>query len=271
MSDQSSVTEPTSPVTELVEVTPPDHVPSTGSGTVRKRSLDELRALAERGAAELRSGAPDEASPAEVVAWVAANVSPRLAAVACSMADAALPHLVAEAIPGVDVLFLDTGYHFLETTFTRDEVARTLDVRIVDVKPEKTVREQDAEFGKDLFARDPALCCEMRKVAPLHKALGRYEVWFTGVRRDEAPTRTNTPLVTFDERNGLIKVNPVAAWSFDDLIAYATAHEVVVNPLVANGYPSIGCAPCTKPVAPGEDPRSGRWAGLAKTECGLHV
>jgi phosphoadenosine phosphosulfate reductase len=236
-----------------------------------RRSLDELRALAERGAAELRSGSADEASPAEVVAWVAANVAPRQAAVACSMADAALPHLVAEAIPGVDVLFLDTGYHFLETTFTRDEVARTLDVRIVDVKPEKTVREQDDEFGKDLFARDPALCCEMRKVAPLQQALGGYEVWFTGVRRDEAPTRANTPLITFDERNGLIKVNPVAAWSFDDLIDYATAHEVVVNPLVANGYPSIGCAPCTKPVAAGEDPRSGRWAGLAKTECGLHL
>ncbi|OZB86223.1 MAG: phosphoadenosine phosphosulfate reductase [Microbacterium sp. 14-71-5] len=263
----------TSPVPERGAQRPSSRSARSGSdeGRPARRSLDELRALAERGAAELRSGSADEASPAEVVAWVAANVSPRLAAVACSMADAALPHLVAEALPGVDVLFLDTGYHFLETTFTRDEVARTLDVRIVDVKPAQTVREQDAEFGKDLFSRDPALCCEMRKVAPLHQALGGYEVWFTGVRREEAPTRANTPLITFDERNGLIKVNPVAAWSFDDLIAYATAHDVVVNPLVANGYPSIGCAPCTKPVAAGEDPRSGRWAGLAKTECGLHV
>jgi phosphoadenosine phosphosulfate reductase len=262
----------TSPVPERGAQRPSSRSARSGSdeGRPARRSLDELRALAERGAAELRSGSADEASPAEVVAWVAANVSPRLAAVACSMADAALPHLVAEALPGVDVLFLDTGYHFL-ATFTRDEVARTLDVRIVDVKPAQTVREQDAEFGKDLFSRDPALCCEMRKVAPLHQALGGYEVWFTGVRREEAPTRANTPLITFDERNGLIKVNPVAAWSFDDLIAYATAHDVVVNPLVANGYPSIGCAPCTKPVAAGEDPRSGRWAGLAKTECGLHV
>lgn len=236
-----------------------------------RRSPDELRALAERGSAELRSGSADEASPEDVVAWVAANVHPRLAAVACSMADAALPHIVAADIPGVDVLFLDTGYHFLETTFTRDEVARTLDVRIVDVKPAQTVREQDAEFGADLFSRDPALCCERRKVAPLHDALGGYEAWFTGMRRDEAPTRANTPLISFDERNGLIKVNPVASWTFDDLSAYTTAHDVVVNPLVANGYPSIGCAPCTKPVAAGEDPRSGRWAGLAKTECGLHL
>lgn len=247
--------------------------PSTSSGThpSTRRSADELRALAERGARELRSRAADEASPAEVVAWVAANVGVRQAAVACSMADAALPHLVAEHLPGVDVLFLETGYHFAETTFTRGEVAERLDVRIVDVTPVQTVREQDAEFGKDLFARDPALCCARRKVEPLQRALGDYEVWFTGVRRDESPTRTDTPLITWDERNGLIKVNPVAAWSFDDLIDYAGTHDVPVNPLIANGYPSIGCAPCTKPVAAGEDPRSGRWAGLAKTECGLHL
>ena len=236
-----------------------------------RRSDEELKALAERGAVELRSGQPDEASPAEVVAWVAENFAVSQAAVACSMADAALPHLVAQSLPGVDVLFLDTGYHFAETTFTRNEVERELDVRIVDVKPLQTVREQDAEHGRNLFERDPGLCCQLRKVEPLQRALGEYELWFTGVRRDEAPTRANTPLIVWDERNGLVKVNPVAAWSFDDLIDYATEHAVPVNPLVANGYPSIGCAPCTKPVAPGEDPRSGRWAGLAKTECGLHV
>ncbi|WP_309126986.1 phosphoadenylyl-sulfate reductase [Microbacterium sp.] len=236
-----------------------------------RRSADELRALAERGAAELRSGQLDEATPAEVVAWVAENFAVSQAAVACSMADAALPHLVAEALPGVHVLFLDTGYHFAETTFTRNEVAERLDVHIVDVRPAQTVREQDAEFGPDLFTRDPGLCCARRKVEPLQRTLGGYEVWFTGVRRDESPTRAGTPLITWDERNGLVKVNPVAAWSFDDLIDYAGAHDVPVNPLVSNGYPSIGCAPCTKPVAPGDDPRSGRWAGLAKTECGLHV
>lgn len=239
--------------------------------TLVRRSSDELRALAERGNRELRNGQPDEASPAEVVTWVAANFDVRQVSVACSMADATLPHLVAQALPSVDVLFLDTGYHFLETSFTRDEVARTLDVRIVDVKPAQTVREQDAEFGANLFERDAALCCARRKVEPLQRALGGYELWVTGVRRDESPTRTNTPLVTWDERNGLVKVNPVAAWSFDDLLDYAEKHAVVVNPLVANGYPSIGCAPCTRPVAAGEDPRAGRWAGIAKTECGLHV
>lgn len=236
-----------------------------------RRTRDELKALAEAGEQELRSLAADEASPAEVVAWVARHFGADAAAVACSMADAALPHLVAEQLPGVDVLFLDTGYHFAETRFTRDEVDRALDVRIIDVLPEQSVAEQDAEFGAKLYSRDPALCCARRKVEPLQSALGGYEVWFTGVRREEAPTRANTPLVTWDERNGLVKVNPVAAWTFDDLLDYAGAHSVPVNLLVSNGYPSIGCEPCTKPVAPGEDPRAGRWAGLSKTECGLHT
>src|SRR5699024_4883263 len=101
--------------------------------------------------------------------------------------------------------------------------------------------------------------------------LNGYELWFTGVRRDEAPTRTNTPLITFDEENGLVKVNPLAAWSFDDLLDYSRAFDVPVNPLLSQGYPSIGCQPCTRPVAEGEDPRAGRWAGSTKTECGLHT
>ncbi len=239
--------------------------------TPARRSPDELRDLAEAGNAALGSLTDHEASPADVVAWVAEHFATDAAAVACSMADAALPHLVSQHLPGVDVLFLDTGYHFAETRVTRDEVARQLDVRVVDVLPEQTVAEQDAEFGAELFARDPALCCARRKVGPLQRALAGYEVWFTGVRRDEAPTRTGTPLVTYDDRNGLVKVNPVAAWSFDDLLDYAGAHAVPVNLLMSHGYPSIGCEPCTKPVAAGDDPRSGRWAGLAKTECGLHL
>ena len=230
------------------------------------RSHDELRALAEAGSAELA-----EATAEQVVAWVAANFAVDAVAVACSMADSVLPHLVSQQLPGVDVLFLDTGYHFVETYSTRDEVARALNVRVVDVLPEKTVAEQDAEHGAELFSRDPTLCCALRKVAPLQKSLAGYEVWFTGVRREEAPTRANTPLVTWDERNGLVKVNPLAAWSFDELLDYAGAYQVPINLLMSNGYPSIGCAPCTRPVAEGEDPRAGRWAGLTKTECGLHL
>ena len=148
-----------------------------------------------------------------MIAWVERNFDLPAVAVACSMADAVLPALVADQIPGVDVLFLETGYHFPETYATRDEVAANLRVNVVDVLPENTVEQQDRLLGKDLFARDAAQCCALRKVAPLRRTLAGYELWFTGVRRDEAPTRTNTPLVTWDEANGLVKVNPVAAWT----------------------------------------------------------
>lgn len=231
------------------------------------RTHAELKALAEEGAAQLDWAASAE----EVIAWVAKNFATETAAVACSMADAVLPALVADQLPGVDVLFLDTGYHFPQTYQTRAEVAENLRVNIVDVLPQTTVAEQDSLLGKDLFARDAAQCCALRKVEPLSRALQGYELWFTGVRRDEAPTRTNTPLVVWDEKNGLVKVNPVATWSYEQLTSYSDDNLLPVNPLLSQGYPSIGCAPCTNKVAPGADPRSGRWAGTAKTECGLHV
>ncbi|WP_287930472.1 phosphoadenylyl-sulfate reductase [Arthrobacter sp.] len=235
--------------------------------TTALRSHDELKALASAGAAELDWNA----SAKDVIAWAAKNFATGAAAVACSMADAVLPALVADQLPGVDVLFLDTGYHFPETYATRDEVAENLRVNVVDVKPEHTVAEQDSLLGRDLFARDPAQCCALRKVEPLHRTLQGYELWFTGVRRDEAPTRTGTPLVSWDEKNGLVKVNPVATWCYDELIGYSEDKLLPLNPLLGQGYPSIGCAPCTQKVAPGADPRSGRWAGTSKTECGLHV
>ncbi|WP_435299474.1 phosphoadenylyl-sulfate reductase [Timonella sp. A28] len=250
------------------------HAPQRAQDWERpKRSVDELRALAEEGAARFSGsgiGAADEASFDEVIAWAADTFGYR-STVACSMADAVLPHVVAQQLPWVDVLFLETGYHFPETIGTRDAVSTTMDVTIVDVSSPHSVAEQDALYGKDLWSRNPAQCCAMRKVQPLTDALSQYEVWFTGVRRDEAPTRTETPLVTFDEKNGLVKINPLAAWSFEELLGYAAAYNVVINPLLNQGYPSIGCLPCTKKVAPGEDPRSGRWAGLDKTECGLHT
>lgn len=230
-----------------------------------RRGTEELRALAEQGAREL---GPD-ATASEVAAW-AARTFPGTLAVACSMQDAVLPAVVADHAPGVDVLFLDTGYHFAETYGTRDQVAHELDVTIVDVRPRLTVAEQDAEYGPRLHDRDPAACCRMRKVEPLKAALAGYEAWVTGVRRDEGPTRADTPLVTFDEQFGLVKVNPLAAWTFDEVVDYANEHRVPVNLLLSDGYPSIGCEPCTQRVEAGADPRSGRWSGFAKTECGLH-
>jgi len=226
----------------------------------------DLRALAERGAREL---GPD-ATAQQVLAWAAETFGNRMI-VASNMQDAVLVELAAKARPGVDVLFLDTGYHFAETIGTRDAVETVYDVRIVNATPEHAVAEQDSLLGKDLFARDPNRCCALRKVAPLQKTLAGYDAWVTGVRRVEAPTRANTPLVTYDEKFGLVKINPIAAWSDEEMDAYIAEHNVLVNPLVAEGYPSIGCAPCTAKPLPGADKRSGRWAGTGKIECGLHV
>jgi phosphoadenosine phosphosulfate reductase len=233
----------------------------------------ELQALAERGAAEL-----DGASAEELLRWTdehfgsaggPANGSGYV--VASNMQDAVLVDLAAKVRPGVDVLFLDTGYHFVETIGTRDAVEAVYDVTVVNVTAENSVAKQDELFGKDLFAREPNECCRMRKVEPLSKALRGYSAWVTGIRRVEAPTRANAPLISWDKAFGLVKINPIAAWSDEDMQNYIEANDVLVNPLVFEGYPSIGCAPCTQKPVEGADPRSGRWAGSTKTECGLHA
>ena len=225
----------------------------------------ELRELAERGAAELA-----DAGAEELLRWVDENFGGQYV-VASNMQDAVLVEMAAKVRPGVDVLFLDTGYHFAETIGTRDAVEAVYGVNIVNVTPEQTVAEQDELVGKDLFASDAARCCNLRKVQPLSKALKGYSAWVTGIRRVEAPTRANAPLISFDEAFGLVKINPIAAWSDEQMQEYIEANGILVNPLVDEGYPSIGCAPCTQKPAEGADPRSGRWAGLAKTECGLHA
>ncbi|MFQ6327476.1 phosphoadenylyl-sulfate reductase [Nocardia sp. CWNU-33] len=241
---------------------------------VGKLSEDELRAIAERGAAEL-----DGASAAELLRWTEDNFGTGSNGaqgdrtgyiVASNMQDGVLVHLAAQVRSGVEVLFLDTGYHFAETIGTRDAVEAVYGVNVINVRPEHSVTEQDQLLGKDLFARDAAECCRLRKVVPLKKSLAGYNAWVTGIRRVEAPTRANAPLISFDEAFGLVKINPIAAWSDDEMQAYIEQHGILVNPLVEEGYPSIGCAPCTRKPEPGSDPRSGRWAGLAKTECGLH-
>jgi phosphoadenosine phosphosulfate reductase len=192
-------------------------------------------------------------------------------AITSSMSDGLLAHLAGRAIPGVQVIFLDTGYHFAETLGTRDWIASVLPITVVDVRPDRTVAEQDAEHGPRLHDRDPDLCCSMRKVQPLARALSGYAAWGSGVRRDESPTRASTRLVDWDAKREMIKVNPLAAWTQADVDAYIQEHGIPVNPLVELGYASIGCAPCTRPVAPGEDARAGRWAGRGKTECGIHL
>lgn len=230
-----------------------------------KLSEDELRAIAARGAAEL-----DGASATELLQWTEDTFGSNYI-VASNMQDAVLVHLAAQIRAGVDVLFLDTGYHFAETIGTRDAVEAVYGVNVINARPEHTVAEQDQLLGKDLFAREPNECCRLRKVVPLQKSLAGYNAWVTGIRRVEAPTRANAPLISFDEAFGLVKINPIAPWSDDEMQDYIATHGILVNPLVEEGYPSIGCAPCTRKPEPGADPRSGRWAGLAKTECGLHT
>jgi phosphoadenosine phosphosulfate reductase len=191
-------------------------------------------------------------------------------AVTSSMADGLLAHLASRAVPGVDVIFLDTGLHFVETIGTRDWIAGVLPVNVVNVRPEQTVAEQDREFGPRLYERDPDLCCGLRKVQPLAATLARYVAWGSGVRRGESERRSATRLVDWDAKREMIKINPLVAWTDADVDAYIAEHRVPVNPLREIGFASIGCAPCTRAVAPDEDPRAGRWAGLGKTECGIH-
>jgi phosphoadenosine phosphosulfate reductase len=222
-----------------------------------------LEDLAQRAGRELET-----APAAEIVRWAVETFGARFA-VASSMQDAVLVHLASQVAPGVDVLFLDTGYHFAETLGTRDAIAATYDVNLITLTPVQTVAEQDAEHGPKLHDRNPDLCCGLRKVAPLNRALEGYDAWATGLRRVEAPTRADTPVVSFDARRGKVKVSPLATWSDEDVQAYVSEHGILVNPLLEAGYPSIGCAPCTRAVAAGEDPRAGRWAGSTKIECGI--
>ncbi|WP_347565457.1 phosphoadenylyl-sulfate reductase [Nocardioides sp. IC4_145] len=229
------------------------------------RTPEELRELVSHWGAEL------ELAPAEVIIeWAAATFGERFC-ITSSMGDAALAHLASTVVPGIDVVFLDTGYHFVETIGTRDAVAATMDVNLLTITPVQSVAEQDAAHGTDLYKTDPDLCCKLRKVQPLADALSGYDAWATGLRRAETHNRVIAPVIGWDAKKGKVKVSPLARWSDEQMDRYIAENGVLVNPLVYDGYPSIGCAPCTRRVAPGEDPRSGRWAGTNKTECGIHT
>jgi phosphoadenosine phosphosulfate reductase len=187
------------------------------------------------------------------------------------MGDEALVYLASAVIPGVKVVFIDTGYHFAETIGTRDAIAATLDITLISITPKQTVAEQDEQYGVKLYERDPNECCALRKVEPLNRALADFAAWVSGMRRDDAVTRATIDIIEYDAKRDKVKLNPLALWSQDTLNTYASTHGVLLNPLRQAGYASIGCEPCTRPVAAGEDARAGRWAGNNKTECGLHT
>ena len=247
--------------------------------TTTDRPVAALGALAAEGEARFAALEADRDHAAyegrvevarEALRWAADTFGDRLT-VASSMGDEVLVHLVGTTVPGADVFFLDTGYHFAETLGTRDAYQAMLPLRIRTILPLLTVAQQDAEHGPRLHDRDPDACCAMRKVEPLNRALEGREAWVTGMRRADATTRTDLSVVGWDERRGLVKLNPLAAWTDEDVERYVEEHGVFLNPLRQEGYASIGCAPCTRPVAAGEDARAGRWAGKDKTECGLHT
>ena len=210
-----------------------------------------------------------DGAPAEgVLEWALDRFARRIV-ITCSMADAVLVHMASRLRPGVPVVFLDTGYHFAETIGTADAIESTYPIRLIRVQPRLSVAEQDARFGPRLHERDPDRCCAMRKVTPLIEALAPYDAWVSGIRRGETATRAGAEVVQYDERRGKVKINPIATWTDEDVERYIAKHNVLVNPLLAEGYDSVGCAPCTLPALAGA--RSGRWAGTSKTECGLHA
>lgn len=197
----------------------------------------------------------------KIVQWAVDNFSPHLS-LAASMTDAVLIDLAVKIDPAIEVVFIDTGYHFPETLDTVERVRRRYGLNLKMM----TVPLHDEELWKV----DAENCCSAVKVGQMDRALAGKAAWLSGLRRAEADSRVEAPIVARDLR-GLIKVNPLALWSDDDIAGYIADHDIIVNPLLLDGYTSIGCMPCTVRPPDPDDPRSGRWAGRSKTECGLHV
>ncbi|MEI2715866.1 MAG: phosphoadenylyl-sulfate reductase [Candidatus Nanopelagicales bacterium] len=232
-----------------------------------QRSEQELQSLI----GEARFLFDDSTDPVGLLSWFGVRLGVGRIAVAVSFSDGVMACLGAKALPGVDLLFADTGYHFAETLGLRDAIAAVHPVNVRSLRPDLTVAEQDHRYGEDLWQRDPDLCCAMRKTAPMANALRNYDAWATGLRRSDHSGRADTPLVEWDDKHGIVKINPLAAFTDDMIDACIEKYQIMHNPLRELGYRSIGCSPCTRPVTDGGDARSGRWQGRAKVECGLHL
>ena len=204
----------------------------------------------------------EKLSAGEIIEWGAEHLGTNLA-VTMSMQDTVLAELAARHAPDADLIFLDTGYHFPETIEVADAVDKRYPNRLLRIQPV-------AGAVPELYKTDMTACCAQRKVEPLARMKLPYEGWVTGLKRVDAPTRKNTPVLEID-KTGRIKLNPLAAWTDDDVDQFIEDNDLIIHPLTKAGFPSIGWAPCTNRVAPGADPRSGRWAGAEKTECGLHT
>lgn len=200
----------------------------------------------------------DEAPAEEILSWAAAEFFPDIA-VACSMQDAVVVDLAVKVEPRIEVFFLETGFHFPETLETARRMRERYNLNLVELEPV----ENAAVYNKDGYEA----CCATRKVLPLERYLRTKRAWVSGIRRADGPTRAKAQAVEWDPGRGIVKVNPIVAWTDDDVTRYIEDNDIVVNPLRYQGYDSIGCWPCTKP----EKGREGRWAGEGKTECGIHI
>ena len=212
--------------------------------------------------------APDNVEqlhPSEVMRWAFDTYGVDNVAVTSSFEDAVLVHLAVSANPMADIVLLDTQYLFAETWWLAEEMQNRFDINLRIVAPRPEIQRDN------LWQTDVEGCCAVRKVEPLNRALDGKAAWITGVRRVDGPTRAHAPVVTYDIGRNLVKINPLATWTDEDMSLYTEINQLPVNPLSERGYPSIGCWPCTRPVAEGDDRRGGRWAGNSKTECGLHA
>jgi phosphoadenosine phosphosulfate reductase len=212
-------------------------------------------------------------SPQEIVAEAVELFRGRLA-VSCSFGGESgmvLVDMALKADPSVAIVYVDTDFLFPETYATVKAVEQRYGIRALAFRSRLSVEAQEALYGPRLWERDPDQCCAIRKVEPMREALSHFDAYLTGLRRDQAETRRETPLVQWDAKFGLVKINPLVDWTEREVWSYIMAHELPYNPLHDQGYPSIGCTNCTRAVLPGEDPRAGRWSGTGKIECGLHV
>jgi phosphoadenosine phosphosulfate reductase len=210
-------------------------------------------------------------SAAELVSFALQRFSPRIAiASSFGAEDVVLIHLAAQVRPDFRVFTLDTDFLFPETCTLIDNIERRYHIKVERTRPRLTPEEQAREFGEALWSRAPDRCCDLRKVEPLTHKLSELDAWVTGLRRDQAPTRANARKLDWDAKFGLVKINPLADWKWEQVWDYIRSHNVPYNPLHDQNYPSIGCTYCTRPVQPGEDLRAGRWSAFQKTECGLH-
>jgi phosphoadenosine phosphosulfate reductase len=212
------------------------------------------------------------ARPQRVLRWAVAELHPRLTmATAFGAEGCCLIHMLAEIEPRVRVFNLETGYQFPETLELRGRLEERYGVEVELIRPGTTVAEYEAEHGGPLYRRRPDQCCHDRKIVPLRRALAGYDAWISAIRGDQTADRAGAEVVQWDARFGLVKINPLLGWTRRDVWRFIAAHDVPYNPLHDQGYPSIGCRPCTRAVSEGEDERAGRWAGTGKTECGLNV